>query len=266
MTADPASGRRVSIRTLDQLALWSSLTVVVGLSWWYLFLLAEDMAAMSGMSGMAMGEMAGMRPWTPLDFLLMFVMWAVMMVGMMVPTAVRAISIYARVAGQASARGSPVAATQVFVTGYVLVWAAFSLGATALQAALDALGLLSPAMRSSSPLLGAGLLILAGVYQLTPWKDTCLRHCQSPAAYLAGRFGPRAVDGLSLGLRHGLYCLGCCWVLMVLLFLGGVMNLLWIAAIATFVLLEKVLPPALRVSRVAAVMMIAAGLAYLIVA
>ncbi|HEY5681927.1 MAG TPA: DUF2182 domain-containing protein [Pseudomonadales bacterium] len=263
MSRDPASEGRVSIRTLDQLALWSSLSIVVALSWWYLFLLAQDMA---DMAGMPMGDMAGMHPWTALDFLLMFLMWAVMMVGMMVPTAVRAIYIYARVASQAQARGSPVAATQIFVAGYVLVWAAFSLGATALQAALDALGLLSPAMRSSSPLLGAGLLVAAGVYQLTPWKDTCLRHCQSPAAYLAGRFGPRALDALSLGIRHGLYCLGCCWVLMLLLFLGGVMNLLWIAAIAAFVLLEKVLPPALRVSRLAAVMMIASGAAYLMIA
>ena len=263
MRADPASARRVTIRTLDQVALWSSLTIVVALSWWYLFLLAEDMAAMSGMS---MDHMAGMHPWTPMDFLLMFVMWAVMMVGMMVPTAVRAIFIYARVASQADDRGSPVSATHFFVAGYVLVWAVFSLGATALQAALDAVGLLSPAMRSSSPLLGAGLLVAAGVYQFTPWKDTCLRHCQSPAAYLAGRFGPRVVDGLGLGVRHGLYCLGCCWVLMLLLFLGGVMNLLWIAAIAAFVLLEKVLPPALRVSRIAAVMMIASGVAYLVIA
>ena len=117
-------------------------------------------------------------------------------------------------------------------------------------------------MVSSSAYLGAGLLIAAGVYQLTPWKDVCLKHCQSPAQYLAGRFGPRALDGLKLGVGHGSYCLGCCWLLMCLLFVGGVMNLVWIALITGFVMLEKLLPATYELSRVSAALMIATGLGY----
>ena len=256
MSPEPASARRVPIRTLDQLFLWSSLTIVVALSWWYLFLLAEDMA---GMSGMSMEQMAGMHPWTPVDFLLMFVMWAVMMVGMMVPTALRAILIYARVARQADSRGGPIAPTGWFVLGYVLVWGGFSVLATALQSGLHELGLLTPMMASASPLFGAGLLLVAGLYQLTPWKSACLRHCQSPALYLAGKFTPGAAGAVKVGVGHGGYCLGCCWVLMGLLFLGGVMNLVWIAAITAFVLLEKLLPVRFRTANATGWMMIGTG-------
>jgi predicted metal-binding membrane protein len=239
------------------------LALLVGLAWWYLFFTADRMSAMPDMDGMR--DIVGMHAWTARDYVAMFVMWAVMMVGMMVPTAMRAIRIYTTVAQAASERGSLIASVYFFVLGYVLVWTAFSVFATLLQAGLDALGLLSPTMASSSALLGAGLLVVAGLYQLTPWKDVCLRHCQMPATYLAGRFGPRLVDAVGLGVRHGGYCLGCCWLLMLLLFVGGVMNLVWIAAITGFVLLEKLLPTRFFVSRGASVLMIAVGVAFLIV-
>ncbi len=243
-----------SVRKWEQGALWVSLAGVVTIAWWYLFVLASDMGSMS--------EMAGMPMWDSAYALSMFFMWTVMMIGMMVPTAVRAIGIYMNVARTARERGSAIASTYSFVVGYVVTWTLFSVGATGIQAILDNAGLMSGMMTMTSAYLGAGVLIGAGIYQFTPWKDVCLQHCQSPAQYLAGRFGPRPVHGISLGMRHGAYCLGCCWLLMLLLFVGGVMNLLWIAAITMFVIIEKLLPRWMQVTRVSGLAMIVAGLAF----
>ena len=254
------------LRSIDAGLIAFALSAVVALSWLYLFQLAQDMDAMD-MGGMEMGamEMAHMRAWVLSDYVLMGIMWAVMMIGMMVPTALRAILIYARVAEQADAQGSPVAPTAWFVLGYILAWTGFSIAATGLQGALNQAGLLTPMMSSASPWLGAGLLLMAGVYQLTPWKNACLRHCQSPAEYLAGRFGRVPTTGIRLGINHGGYCVGCCWVLMGLLFLGGVMNLLWIAAITLYVLLEKLLPQRWQTASVSGWLMIGSALLYLAV-
>ena len=254
---------RTPIRTRDRLLICGALAGVVALAWAYLIVLASNMADMPMMDP---AGATGLHRWGVLDFALMFAMWAVMMVGMMVPTAMRAVMIYAGIAERADSQGTAVAPTYWFVGGYVIVWTVFSLAAAFVQAGLDRLGMLSPMMVNLSAGLGAGLLIAAGVYQLTPWKDTCLKHCQSPAVYIATHFGPGITNALRLGVKHGGYCLGCCWALMGLLFLGGVMNLLWIAAITCFVLLEKLLPPALRVARVGGVLMIAGGIGYLTLA
>ena len=256
-----------SLRTRDNLLIFSALAGVIALAWGYLYYLALDMSSMDmsamNMRGMEMDAVASIRAWSAIDFSLMFLMWAVMMVGMMVPTAMRAVLIYASIAKRASGQGSPVAATYWFVVGYVLVWTAFSIAATIIQGALDSWGLLSPMMVSASASLGAAILITAGIYQLTPWKDVCLKHCQSPAMYLATRFKPGVGGAVGLGARHGIYCLGCCWALMALLFLGGVMNLLWIAAITGFVLAEKLLPPKLQLARVSGIMMIVGAVVFL---
>jgi predicted metal-binding membrane protein len=169
-------------------------------------------------------------------------MWAVMMVAMMVPTAVPMTLVYAAVARKAAVQSNPVAPTFVFVAGYVVIWSLFSVAATAAQLELDRAALLSPMMVSNSVLLGSALLIGAGVYELTPLKHSCLRHCRAPAQFLSHNWRSGTIGAFRMGLRLGAYCLGCCWVLMGLLFLGGVMNLLWIAAISAFVLLEKILP------------------------
>jgi predicted metal-binding membrane protein len=251
-----------SLRRIDIVLITSALVMIVALAWLYLYFLAREMDAMD--AG-AMSSMSHSKAWTLFDFLLMFVMWSVMMIGMMVPTALRAVMIYAGVAGQAESRGTPLAATGWFVLGYVLVWTGFSFLATVLQSGLHQFGLLSPMMASASPLLGASLLLAAGIYQLTPWKDVCLRHCQTPAVYLAGKFTHGAVGAVSLGIRHGGYCLGCCWVLMGLLFLGGVMNLVWIAAITLYVLLEKLLPSQWRAASVSGWLMIGSATLYIAV-
>lgn len=260
MTDTRGINTRPRLRTWDSLLLWFSIALVVGLAWAYLIRLADSMVAMD------MGSMPVMRAWSPIDYVLMFIMWAAMMVGMMVPTAFRSVTIYSRIANQAKNAGSPVAATYWFILGYILVWTGFSLLATLLQGILAALGILSPMMVSTSAYFGAGLLIAAGVYQLTPWKDTCLQHCQSPAMFLAGRFSPRISGGIKLGIHHGAYCLGCCWLVMTLLFVGGVMNLLWIAAITGFVFLEKLIPMRFGVTRIGAILMIIAGVGYLVLA
>jgi predicted metal-binding membrane protein len=182
-----------------------------------------------------------------------------MMVGMMVPTAAPVTLVYAQVARKAARQGTPVAPTVAFVAGYVAMWTFFSVAATAAQWALDQSALLSPRMVSTSPLVGALLLAAAGVYQLTPYKETCLEHCRAPAHFIAQHWHGGTRGALRMGLVHGAYCLGCCWALMGLLFFGGVMNLLWIAAITGFVLAEKILPVGARGGRMAGGAMIAAA-------
>jgi predicted metal-binding membrane protein len=147
----------------------------------------------------------------------------------------------------------------VFVAGYLTVWALFSVAATGVQNGLDRLALLSPSMVSASPYLGGALLIVAGLYELTALKDACLAHCRAPAHFISQHWRGGATGAFRMGLGLGSYCLGCCWVLMGLLFVGGVMNLLWIAALAVFILLEKTLPFAKTGGRVIGAAMIVAG-------
>jgi predicted metal-binding membrane protein len=203
--------------------------------------------------------MGALYPWRALDFALMFAMWSVMMVGMMLPAATPMTLLYARVASKATQDGSVLPPTAVFVAGYLCAWVLFSIAATTAQWVLERAALLSPMLVANSPRLGAGLLFAAGVYQLTPWKGACLSRCRNPAQFFAIHFRPGVRGALRLGFRYGLYCLGCCWLLMGLLFVGGVMNLLWIAAISVFVLAEKVIPLGGAGGRVAGVLMIGAG-------
>lgn len=222
----------------ERIALLAGLAGVTALAWLYLIQMA---------GGMAMA----LRPWTHSHAVLMFWMWAVMMVGMMVPTAAPVTLIYAAVARKAARSGTPVAPTAAFVSGYVAMWTLFSVAATLAQWGLERAALLSPMLISSSPLLGAALLAGAGVYQLTPFKDACLQHCRAPAHFIAEHWRPGTFGAFRMGFVHGAYCLGCCWLLMSLLFLGGVMNLLWIAGITAFVLAEKLLPLGARAARIA---------------
>jgi predicted metal-binding membrane protein len=214
-----------------------------------------------GMGSLESGPMAlmGLHPWTPAHFGMMFTMWAIMMVGMMLPSATPTTLVYTAVARKAAREGMSVAPVAAFVAGYLFMWTLFSLAATVAQWGLERAALLSPMMVSSSPFLGGGLLIGAGVYQLTPYKDACLEHCRSPAHFIAAHWRPGIPGALRMGIEHGAYCLGCCWVLMGLLFFGGVMNLLWIAAITLFVLLEKLLPYGAGGGRWAGIGMILAG-------
>jgi predicted metal-binding membrane protein len=209
-----------------------------------------------------MGIMApAAAPWSVVEFALVFAMWAVMMVGMMAPSAAPMILLYARVARQEEIAGKPLAATGWFAAGYFLAWAGFSLAATLIQWVLEREALLDASMASASPLLGAIVLMAAGIYQWLPIKNTCLVQCQTPFRFLMSHGGFRGnVPGcVRLGLLHGIYCVGCCWVLMALLFVVGVMNVLWIALLSLLVLLEKLTPWGRWVARVAGAASIAAG-------
>ncbi|MGH3578952.1 MAG: DUF2182 domain-containing protein, partial [Mycobacterium sp.] len=250
----------------DRWAVLSGLGGVAASAWIYLVVVARPMSAGMGPTGMtdrsmghAVQSVMQMRTWSATESGLMLSMWAVMMVAMMLPTAVPTTLVYAAVARKAARDGNPIAPTSVFVAGYLVVWALFSMAAAAGQRGLDQMAVLSPAMASASPLLGSALLIAAGVYELTPMKHACLAQCRAPAHFIADNWRPGPTGAFRMGLGHGAYCLGCCWILMGLLFLGGVMNLLWIAAIAVFVLLEKTMPFGVNGGRVVGIAMVLVG-------
>jgi predicted metal-binding membrane protein len=243
----------------DRLVVLIGLGAITFLSWVYLFSLAADMGDMGGEMAMDMAA-PRIEPWSAGDFWLMFVMWSVMMVAMMVPSAAPLVLVYARVHRRENEAGRPFASTGVFATGYLIAWTVFSLVATTLQWGLERAALLSPMMISTSRWLGAGLLLAAGVYQLTPLKHACLEHCRSPLSFITHHWRTGAMGALRMGIEHGLFCVGCCWFLMGLLFVGGVMNLLWVAVIAAFVLLEKVAPAGGLVARLSGLLLLAAGL------
>ncbi len=218
----------------------------------------------TSMDGMAMaGEAAG---WTLSRVMLTFSMWWVMMVAMMVPAAAATILLYARVATHALPPGAQAPPTAVFLAGYLIVWGLFSAGATALHAWFEAIGLLAPhAMGSTSRWLSAGLLLAAGLYQLSPAKNACLSRCRSPAEFLSRHYRPGRAGALRLGLIHGAWCAGCCWLLMALLFVGGVMNLAWVAVLTLLVAAEKLLPKGRRVALLSGLLLLAWGIASLLV-
>ncbi len=207
---------------------------IVALAWAYLVIEADRM------EGTDMTAMVSLHGRDAAGLVLLFLMWAIMMLAMMLPSAMPMILLQAAVMRKVK-NGQRFAATiSAFVLGYVVVWTLFSIAATVLQAYLEHLALLSPMMVSKSPQLGGLILVAAGIYQITPVKDVCLKHCQTPIAFVAAHWRPGVVGAFQMGLHHGFFCVGCCWVLMALLFVGGVMNLLWIAAISIFVLLEKI--------------------------
>jgi predicted metal-binding membrane protein len=205
----------------------------------------------------AMG-MAVSTSWTVVDLLFAFTMWAVMMVGMMAPSATPVLVLFA--AAQRG-RGAPGAswAVLIFALGHVAVWTAFSAAATGLQWLLQHMSLLSPMLATSRSQLGAAILIAAGAYQLTPWKNRCLSHCRSPLGFLMTSWRDGKLGSLKMGLHHGVYCLGCCWALMCVLFVVGVMNLIWVAALTLFIFVEKVGPAGASIARVAGAGMILFG-------
>ena len=195
--------------------------------------------------------MPRLTPWSPGELAAAALMWGVMMTAMMLPSATPMLLLFASVQRKQREAGRPAAPTALFAAGYLVVWLTFSVLGAGLQGALQALLLLSPHLATTSPYLGAAFLLLAGCYQLTPWKDTCLIHCQSPLGFLLTRWREGSRGAVRMGVHHGAYCVGCCWALMGLLFVGGVMNLLWVAVLAAFILLEKAVARGPWLSRLA---------------
>jgi predicted metal-binding membrane protein len=232
-----------------------ALAATIALCWAWLVPMARDMY----------GPMTGTSAWMMTDTwdfphqLLLFAMWVVMMIGMMLPSAAPTLLLYASVVHKSREAANAPARVYAFAGGYLLVWTAFSLLATVLQLLLRHWLLLSPMMETSSRAFGGALLVLAGVYQLTPYKRACLKSCRSPAAFIAQHWKRGSSGAFRLGLEHGTYCLGCCWALMLLLFVGGVMNLWWIGLLTLFVLLEKLAPLGVQGGRLSGALIIALG-------
>ena len=235
----------------DRLVVVTALTAVVVLSWTYLLagagmgMSAIEITRLSQnglMGGMADTAMMTAAIWTPGYAVLMFFMWWIMMLAMMLPSAAPMILLFASINRKQHDTGQPYVATSIFALGYLAAWAGFSLVAVSLQWGFERTALLSPMLFRTNVIFGGVLLLVAGVYQLTPIKQACLRHCRSPLAFLSIHWRRGALGALRMGLEHGAYCVGCCWFLMGLLFFGGVMNLYWIAGLALFVLFEKIFP------------------------
>jgi predicted metal-binding membrane protein len=241
----------------DRVVVVFALLGVIILAWGYLLFGA----------GMSMDEMpmAQQQPtWTPSYAALVSAMWVVMMAAMMLPSAAPMILLYGTIANRREIKGDPAVGAGVFGLGYIVVWTAFSLAAVTLQFGLDQAQLLSPTMSVTSRSVAGGVLIAAGVYQWTPLKQACLRRCRSPLEFLATEWREGRVGALKMGLRHGAFCLGCCWTLMLLLFVGGIMNIAWIAAAAAFVLAEKVSPGGHWIGGVTGVLLVLWGAAILV--
>jgi len=254
-----------------QMVVLAALVALAALAWGYVIWLAAQMAApspaiISNMPGMDMNGAGMIAPafalWTFVHFLFIFTMWAVMMVGMMTPSVTPMVLIYGRVAQQSMAPGRQVAPAGWFAAGYLVAWGLFAAFAALAQWGLAVLALITPMMATASHKFGGAVLIAAGAYQWMPIKDACLSQCRAPLSFMQrhGGFRASACGSVRLGLLHGMYCVGCCWALMAVLFVVGVMNLLWIAALMIFVLLEKVIPGGRSFSRVAGCAAVGAGI------
>jgi predicted metal-binding membrane protein len=244
----------------DRWWIGASLIASVLLCWAWIVPMARDMyGSMQGPSSWMM-----VRSWDAWHTLLLFAMWQVMMAGMMLPSAAPTLLLYANVIRKSDDGLSVNRRVHAFALGYLLAWGAFSLVATLLQRVLGDTRILTAMMQLHSHRTGGVLLIVAGAYQFTPLKQSCLQSCRSPAAFIARYWRRGAAGAVRMGLEHGLYCVGCCWALMLLLFVGGVMNLYWIAAITVAVLIEKLAPMGVQGGRLSGAGLLAAGVMALV--
>jgi predicted metal-binding membrane protein len=232
----------------DRLVIASCIIVITALAWIYLVHLSSQKMTMPMSAS-----------WTGADFFFTVAMWSVMMIGMMSATAFPVLSLFSGM--QKNRTGHALDKTVLlFGVGYLIVWVGFSAVAALAQLALHNAAVLSPNMATTSSILGGVVLLLAGAYQLTPTKGACLRQCQSPLGFLMTNWREGAKGALVMGLKHGKYCVGCCWALMCVLFVVGVMNLAWVAALTAFILIEKFGRSGFYVARLGGVAMMAAGI------
>jgi len=246
----------------DRLIIISALFIISLLAWVYIIYLYRQMAVMN-MDALFFA-MPMTPSWTMTDFVLLLLMWFVMMIAMMTPAVAPLILIFAMVNRQRKQQNRPFVNTAYLMTGYFLVWAAFSLAATSLQWLLQQISLLNPEMKTTSKILGSVILITTGIFQFTAFKHTCLQYCRTPIEFVHRHWKEGKQGALRMGIQNGFYCLGCCWMLMVLLFVAGIMNLLWVALIAVFVLIEKITSQTKWISYVAGCALILYGILFLI--
>ena len=241
----------------DRFIVIAGLFIISILAWLYIIYLYRQMEVMN-MDALFFA-MPMTPEWTATDFIFMFLMWLVMMIAMMTPSVAPLILLFAKVNRQRKEQQSPFVNTFYLFTGYFVVWGGFSLIATLLQWLLQQLSWLNPDMIITNKILGAIILIAAGIFQFTAIKQTCLSYCKSPLDFIYKHWGEGKNGAIKMGFKNGAYCVGCCWVLMVLLFVSGVMNILWVALIALFVLIEKVSAKSKWISFVAGSLLIALG-------
>jgi predicted metal-binding membrane protein len=255
MSAVPAQpGLLEAVLRRDRLVAATGLLALTTLAWVSVARMAAMMPAHQGM------VMPQARAWSVADAGGLAVMWIVMMIAMMLPSVAPVILLFAGVSRRRRIQGVMATPVSIFTLGYLLVWTGYAVVAALTQSLLHSAALLSPAMASVSPLLGGGLLMLAGVYQWLPVKGACLSHCRSPLGFFTAEWREGVSGALLMGVRHGTYCVGCCWALMALLFVVGVMNLLWVVVIAGFVLAEKVMPNGRLLGRITGVLLAGWGL------
>lgn len=240
-SAAPASSSESVLRR-DRLFLLSALALTTALAWAYMIYEARGMTRTGVCECMGM-QMAGpdTHAWSAAQLFALFLMWSEMMIAMMLPGAAPMLLMFASVNRKRREQERPFVSTGIFLSGYLIVWCAFSAVATVAQWLLHSAALLSPMMVSTSPRLGGALLIAAGIFQWTSWKNSCLAHCANPLGFLLTQWREGNSGALLMGIRHGGFCLGCCWLLMLLLFVLGVMNVTWIAVLTVYVLAEKIL-------------------------
>ena len=241
----------------NRIIIASCIVLITVLAWGYLFHLDHEMPSSHESMGRLGMTMAA--AWTACDFVFTFMMWSVMMVAMMAPAAAPTYLLFSSMsASRNDSRAGGM--SLLFVTGHLSVWIGFSALAAMVQWTLHRAASLSPEMSVVNPRIAGTILVAAGLYQLSPLKSSCLKRCQSPLGFILGNWRDGSKGAFKLGLRHGVYCLGCCWALMLVLFVVGVMNLAWVAALATFILVEKLRPAGTWLARAGGVMMIGTGL------
>jgi len=258
----PSALERVLVRDRRLTAI--ALAALVALAWSYLLVLSRQMsddASMSSLTSMlGMPGMGGVASGSAQSFALTVLMWWTMMIGMMVPSAAPMILLFGNVQRRQLAAESPTLRVALFTAGYLAIWGAFSVFAAGAQIVLTSLTLLTPIDLTVTSWLGVLLVALAGVYQLTPLKNACLRRCRSPAEFLSSHWRRGNAGAFRMGVEHGGYCVGCCWLLMGLLFVVGIMNLVWVAVIAAFVLIEKLVPQGEATAKVNGIALLALAL------
>jgi predicted metal-binding membrane protein len=241
--------------SLDRIVIIAALVIITAVSWAYLI---HDAAGSNGVPLCCIRP--DVRLWDFKDIAALMVMWTIMMIGMMTPTTAPMLLVFAALNRKRREQDRPYVATGLFLLGYLIVWTGFSLVATLAQWGLHRTRLMSPEMISTNRWLGAAVLIGAGIFQWTPAKNRCLTHCRSPLDFIMTEWREGPGGAVIMGLRHGISCTGCCWLLMALLFVVGVMNLLWVAAITVFVLAEKAFPGGLWIARISGAALVVWGL------
>jgi predicted metal-binding membrane protein len=245
----------------DRFIVLTALFLICVLSWLYIIYLYEQMYPMN--MNALLFAMPMTPHWSSTDFVLLFLMWFVMMIAMMTPSVTPLVLIFTSINRKRRQQQNPCVPSGYLLGGYFLAWAAFSLFATLLQWLLQQVSLLNPEMVTTNKLVGGIILITAGIFQFTPLKNTCLRSCRSPIGFIHQHWKDGRDGALRMGIQNGIYCLGCCWILMLLLFVSGIMNILWIAIISLFVVIEKI-SSAKAISLMAGIALMAYGIIVLL--